>query len=409
MSKVICEICGTSYPDNAEKCPICGYVPSEGNVAAAASSDYVAVKGGRFSSSNVKKRSGAFDAPKAQPAFAAKKKKKSNVGAIILIVLLLLAIVAVSGYIALRFFIPNDFLYQGLEGVKLPGFSQQEAAEDLNDSVEDAVVDPYACMDLDIRVDIALTGVGSTYQLVVSADPADTDDQITYVSSDETVATVDENGVITAAGEGSTVILVKCGDVSSECYVTVMVPEEEPEVLKLSLNRKEIEFQAEGESWLLYDGEIDPQLIVWSCDDLQVATVEDGKVVAVGNGEAVVQAVYEGQIASCLITCSFEEAQEDPSVSEATGEEEEDDNKTYSLHNPQGQASDVTIGVGKTFVLQLVDQDKNVITGAQWNIEDTNVCSYDAATGTVTGVHGGMTKVTATYKGNTYTCIVRVA
>ena len=25
MSKIICEICGTSYPDTAECCPICGY------------------------------------------------------------------------------------------------------------------------------------------------------------------------------------------------------------------------------------------------------------------------------------------------------------------------------------------------------------------------------------------------
>lgn len=25
MNKVICDICGTSYPDTAEQCPICGY------------------------------------------------------------------------------------------------------------------------------------------------------------------------------------------------------------------------------------------------------------------------------------------------------------------------------------------------------------------------------------------------
>ena len=25
MSKVICDICGTSYPDTADRCPICGY------------------------------------------------------------------------------------------------------------------------------------------------------------------------------------------------------------------------------------------------------------------------------------------------------------------------------------------------------------------------------------------------
>ena len=27
MNKVICDICGTSYPENAEQCPICGYAP----------------------------------------------------------------------------------------------------------------------------------------------------------------------------------------------------------------------------------------------------------------------------------------------------------------------------------------------------------------------------------------------
>ena len=25
MNKVICDICGTSYPDTADQCPICGY------------------------------------------------------------------------------------------------------------------------------------------------------------------------------------------------------------------------------------------------------------------------------------------------------------------------------------------------------------------------------------------------
>jgi rubrerythrin len=25
MSKVICDICGTTYPETADNCPICGY------------------------------------------------------------------------------------------------------------------------------------------------------------------------------------------------------------------------------------------------------------------------------------------------------------------------------------------------------------------------------------------------
>ena len=64
MSKIICDICGTSYPETASQCPICGCVrpgdfqrvsdesKNEGNNA----SGYTYVKGGRFSKTNVKKR-----------------------------------------------------------------------------------------------------------------------------------------------------------------------------------------------------------------------------------------------------------------------------------------------------------------------------------------------------------------
>ena len=61
MSKVICDICGTSFPESATQCPICGCVrPAE--VVSVPDSDepvttgYTYVKGGRFSKANVRKR-----------------------------------------------------------------------------------------------------------------------------------------------------------------------------------------------------------------------------------------------------------------------------------------------------------------------------------------------------------------
>ena len=64
MSKVICEICGTVYPDNATLCPICGYPRNIGENSASPSARAAAVggqsaervRGGKFSNSNVKKR-----------------------------------------------------------------------------------------------------------------------------------------------------------------------------------------------------------------------------------------------------------------------------------------------------------------------------------------------------------------
>ena len=84
MSKIICDICGTSYPENAKQCPICGCVrpgdvqrvtnevANEGNV----STGYTHVKGGRFSKSNVKRRT-RRPAPTEKPA-KEKRNDKNN-------------------------------------------------------------------------------------------------------------------------------------------------------------------------------------------------------------------------------------------------------------------------------------------------------------------------------------------
>ena len=63
MSKIICEVCGTSYSDSSAQCPICGYVDptmAEGHFQESGetmdSGEYTYVKGGRFSKNNVKKR-----------------------------------------------------------------------------------------------------------------------------------------------------------------------------------------------------------------------------------------------------------------------------------------------------------------------------------------------------------------
>ena len=61
MSKIICDVCGTRYPDTAEQCPICGCPKPESVDYDTVSDDYAeydsgaaSVKGGRFSKANVK-------------------------------------------------------------------------------------------------------------------------------------------------------------------------------------------------------------------------------------------------------------------------------------------------------------------------------------------------------------------
>lgn len=90
MSKIICDVCGTSYPETAIQCPICGCVRpgevrifDENGIAQEEKAAFVhtPVKGGRFSKANVKRRN------EGKPvAFAAKpvksEDKKVNVASV---------------------------------------------------------------------------------------------------------------------------------------------------------------------------------------------------------------------------------------------------------------------------------------------------------------------------------------
>ena len=59
-------------------------------------------------------------------------------------------------------------------------------------------------------------------QLTATLTPAEVSDIVEWTSSDETVATVDNNGVVTAVGVGTATITATAGSVSATCDVTVI-------------------------------------------------------------------------------------------------------------------------------------------------------------------------------------------
>lgn len=412
MNKIVCYVCGTSYPENATQCPICGYVQTAENAAVnSGESGYTYVKGGRFSKANVKKRN-QVNAKSAQSKSSVNKhsdsgkQNGSNVWSIVLIIVLMLAILSVAGYIALRFFLPNDFLYEGFGDLSISAEKQeietlepavtvaptQEPTEMLTESMDCTAV----ILDTDI---IELEGADSTYQINFTLEPAETKDTVSFLSSDATIATVSDSGLITAVGDGSAVITVTCGSVSAQCTVNCTVQKE----ILLELNRKEITFDTEGQTWALYNGEIAVDDIIWTSDDNSVATIESGKVTAIGNGDTTVFAIYNDQTVACVIHCKFDEKQDESSnITEANG----NSSKTYTLFNPYGYADDVTLNVGDQFILKLVDSSMNNADSVQWSVKNENVCKFNDNTVTATG--SGMTEVTATCEGKTYTCVVRV-
>lgn len=67
---------------------------------------------------------------------------------------------------------------------------------------------------------LAINAIGGTGTLTATATPSDTTDTISWTTSDQTVATVN-NGVVTAVGIGTATITVTCGSYSATCSVTV--------------------------------------------------------------------------------------------------------------------------------------------------------------------------------------------
>ena len=152
MSKVICDVCGTSYPETVTQCPICGCVRSADSKAVAGVDEetvkdngtYTYVKGGRFSKSNVNKRNKArHTAPEApvsetrqekRERMTQKRNAQSNKGLVVAVLALLLAIVAVVIYIVLRFFAP----FSGAESpINNSGIVNEEIPGNTGDVVED--------------------------------------------------------------------------------------------------------------------------------------------------------------------------------------------------------------------------------------------------------------------------------
>lgn len=113
---------------------------------------------------------------------------------------------------------------------------------------------------------------------------------LVWTSSDEAVATVDAEGVVTAVAEGETDITAATedGKLSASCHVTVGVGVtgvDAPETLELQLGETET---AELGASILPEAATDVTLTYESSDE-QIATVgEDGTVTAVGEGECTI-------------------------------------------------------------------------------------------------------------------------
>jgi len=142
--------------------------------------------------------------------------------------------------------------------------------------------------------------VGETATLTATVKPDDaTDKNVSWTSSDESVAKVD-NGNVSAIEAGKATITAKCGGKTAECAVTVTVP-----VSSIILDKATLSL-AVGETATLIatvkpDDATDKN-IIWTSSDESIAKVESGKVIALGVGNVMITASI-GMVSSiCNVT-----------------------------------------------------------------------------------------------------------
>ena len=184
----------------------------------------------------------------------------------------------------------------------------------LSASASIAVAEPVATS---ITVDPAshtLEAIGDTVELAAVVldqhENAMADMSVTWSSGDDAVATVDENGVVTAVDNGMAEITAQAGDAMGTASITVA---QVPASISIEVAADATTLTEIGQTLQLMvsvsdanENAIAEQAVTWTSGDEAVVTVdEDGLVEAVGNGMAEVMAASGDVSAMVSITVTI--------------------------------------------------------------------------------------------------------
>ena len=243
---------------------------------------------------------------------------------------------------------------------------------------------------------IAVTGIrlsesslqlarGESRTLSASVQPVNaTVDAVQWTSSDNSVASVDQKGTVTAVAVGETTITASAGGFSASCSVSVRVP-----VTSISLDPNLL-LLTKGSVTVL-TATVSPddatdKTVQWSSDNPSVATVDqNGRVTAVDAGNAVITASAGGFSASCSVYCMI------IPVSAVVL-----DKTSLSLARGSSETLKATISP--------IDATEKTV---QWSSDNPSVATVDQ-NGQVTAVNSGAATITASAGNVSATCSVSV-
>lgn len=229
---------------------------------------------------------------------------------------------------------------------------------------------------------------GETAKLtaVVTPDNA-TDKTVKWQSSNASVAMVDQDGIVTAIGRGSTVITAFSADGKcfANCIVNVLINAE-----SITLSETDVTME-KGESKILtatiYPEDAINSKLTWSTSNPNIITVENGIIKAVNGGTALVTAATEdGKVkTTCYVTV------------------------TVPVQSITISKEQLSLAVGQKYTLSATILPKDATNkNIKWTSSNNNIVSVD--NGQVTAKSAGTAVITAISKNGNHTssCTITV-
>ena len=219
--------------------------------------------------------------------------------------------------------------------------------------------------------------IGETLQLEETVIPENADNQnVMWSSSNEAVASVDEDGLVTAEDAGTAIITVTTedGDKTAQCTITVL----KTAVTGVSLDQTVAHMYVRETLQLketVAPENADNKDVTWSSSDEAVASVnENGLVTAKNAGTATITVTTEdgGKTAECVITV-----------------------EAVPVQQIKLEPISTTLPLGKTLALKSQVLPENATNpGITWTSSEPSIASVDAD-GTVKALKTGTVTITA--------------
>ena len=366
MSKVICDICGTVYPESSENCPVCGCSRDFG---LGSLEEELLMEEAGIQQMPRKKNKEIFDFDEVnqedEPEVVQEEyeeepeeeEPRSNTGLVVILLILIVLLLATAGFFFVRYFLPNMVK----ETEPVIHTEATVSTVPVETEPETTAQEGIPCTDIVIPGGKIELGKDGKWLMNVQVYPTDTTDTLTYASHDENIVTVNESGTVTAVGEGTTVIEVSCGVQTIKCNVVVdysdvevtepagtvpemkveqtsdstdptaaaeetapaeteqsvpaetekpaeatEAPKETTGSMELKLKKTDITmFACYSSVDLELDCDIPAEDIKWFTMDSSVAIVHNGTVTATGSGMTRIYCEYNGQQVQCIIRCTF--------------------------------------------------------------------------------------------------------